>query len=297
MHWLSRLLGREKPAPAPRNQPSKPTALAEASDAVEKRTERSPSSAASSLQARGGTLDNAYEQLQSVLGKTIEPFTAVQLVEEYRDFWRPKEVKVILLVESHARTSIQDMQLQFDAGLSGYPTEYCKYVYCLAYGERALTASPNHPRDGTPQYWKILYSCGNEVTSNDDFAPIQAKTPYEARLQNKIDLLTRLQHMGVWLVDASIVGLAHKGRRPSRRIAEQALLISWQLHTFDLVRRVKPRHVICAGKQLAHLTSASLHNLVGDSYTVVSPANSRLSAGEHLKTLQTYRSVCAKYCL
>jgi hypothetical protein len=271
-------------------------ALEEAPDAPEQQTDGSHPSAASGLQATGGTLDNAYEQLQGLLGKAIEPFSAVQLVEEYRDFWRPRDVKVILLVESHARTSVEDTQLHFDAGLSGYPTEYCKYVYCLAYGERALTASPDHPRDGTPQYWKILYSCGNDVTSNDDFAPIQAKTPYEQRVQNKIALLTRLQEMGVWLVDASIVGLSHKGRKPSRRITEQTLLISWQLHTFDLVRRAKPRHVICAGKQLAHLASASLHNLVGDSYTVVSPANSRLSAGEHLKTLQTYRSVCAKYC-
>ncbi len=297
MHWLSRLLGRERPTEEAGKKPSTP-AVSGSQDSAEALVAQQVSTRATrSLHTQAGTLENTYEQLRGLLGSSIEPLEAAQLVEEYRDFWRPDEVKVVLLVESHSRTSRDDMRLQFDAGLPGYPTDYCKYVYCLAYGERALTASPEHPRDGTPQYWKILYSCANKVSSTADFAPIQAGTIYEERLQNKIALLNRLKAMGVWLVDASVVGLTHKGRKPPRRKTEQAVLISWQLHTFDLVRKTKPRHVICAGKQLATLVSASLHNLVGDSYTVLSPANSRLSSEEHLRDLRTCHEVCTRYCL
>lgn len=297
VRWLRRLLFRESSVVEQQNHGIEPPVPEESQDTAEQQTVTDLAGAGSGSQISGGTLENAYARLQNVLGESIEPISAVRLVEEYRDFWRPKDVKVILLVESHARTSEQDMRLFFDVGLSGYPMHYCRCVYCLAYGEPALTTSPDHPRDGTPQYWKILYSCANDVVSNTDFAPLQAKTPYEQRIQNKIDLLTQLQDMGVWLVDASVVGLAHKGRKPSRKKTEQALLVSWQLHTFDLVRKAKPRHVICAGKQLAHLVSTSLHNLVGDSYSVVSPANARLSSSEQIKILQTYRRICSKYCV
>ena len=82
--------------------------------AKEEAAKLEPLSAASGLQSRDGTLENAYDQLRGLLGDSIEPLEAAQLVEEYRDFWRPKEVKVILLVGSHARTSIEDMRLQFE---------------------------------------------------------------------------------------------------------------------------------------------------------------------------------------
>jgi hypothetical protein len=295
--WLRRLLFPEKPVPAQQDRTPESAGLEEASETVEQMADQASATAATESQPPKGTLETAYERLQGVLGNTIEPYAAVELVEQYREYWRPRDVKVILLAESHAYTSTADMELVFDAGLSRYPSEYCRFIYCLAYGEPTLTANPDHPRDGTPQYWKILYSCANEVTSNEDFALLQTKTPYEQRIKNKIDLLKQLQEMGVWLVDASVVGLAHKGRKPSRKKSEQALLVSWQTHTFDLVRKARPRHVICAGKQLSNLVSTSLHNLVGDNYTVVSPANARLSHSEQIKTLQTYGRVCAKYCV
>jgi len=109
-------------------------------------------------------------------------------------------VKTLLLAESHVFTSHADraIALPWIPELPAYPTDYAKFVYCLGYGERQLTGDPAHPRrDGTPQFWKIFFSCVNEVCSNEDFRPVQAITSYRRRLSNKIRLLQQLQSHGI----------------------------------------------------------------------------------------------------
>ena len=102
--------------------------------------------------------------------ENIESFSSVELVEEYRKFWKPKDVKVILLAESHVFTSLEEMEIELPNidTLEGYPKQYSKFVYCLAYGEKSLTKNSLHPkRDGTPQFWKIFHSCINNIKSNE----------------------------------------------------------------------------------------------------------------------------------
>lgn len=87
-------------------------------------------------------------------------------------------------------------------------------MYCLGYGEnRLLNQSIESPANtGTPQFWKIFYSCANPITANSDFAPIQASTSPAQRIANKIRLLNTLQDLGVWLLDASLAALYLPGR-------------------------------------------------------------------------------------
>ncbi len=100
-------------------------------------------------------LRNCYDQLRNIFKDNIEPYESVELVEKYRQYWKPTKVKVVLLAESHVFTTDADrkIKIQTISGLNGYPTEYAKFVYCLAYGEKNLTKSPVHPkRDGTPHF-------------------------------------------------------------------------------------------------------------------------------------------------
>jgi hypothetical protein len=95
--------------------------------------------------------------LRQIMGQDIEPYKSVELVEEYRQYWKPKKIRVILLAESHVYTCDEDRQITLPQipALPGYPTEYAKFVYCLAYGERQFTENNLHPqRDGTPQFGK-----------------------------------------------------------------------------------------------------------------------------------------------
>jgi hypothetical protein len=125
-------------------------------------------------------------------------------------------------------------------------------VYCLGNGERDLTNDPHHPRrDGTPQFWKVLYACDNRIGNIEDFIPVQRGTPFPQRLQNKVHLLKNLRTKGICLVDASIVAPYRNGEK----IPGMADFIrkSWGLYTQQLVTDADPEHVICIGKGVADI--------------------------------------------
>ncbi len=145
-----------------------------------------------------GDLSTCYNSIRLLLGSNCEPWQSVELVEKYRQYWKPDKVNVILLAESHVFTSISDLnyKLKKITGLENYPDQYAKFVYCLAYGESSVTAGNNHPAraDGTPQFWKIFYSCVNKIQSNKSFrAILKAETLTPERLNNKIVLLQSLK--------------------------------------------------------------------------------------------------------
>ena len=101
-------------------------------------------------------LKDCYDKLKKILSPDIEPYQSVELVEKYRQFWNPakvkKKVKIILLAESHVFTSDDDRKILLKSRdeLLGYPSEYAKFVYCLAYGEPQLTNNIHPAGDGTP---------------------------------------------------------------------------------------------------------------------------------------------------
>lgn len=238
-------------------------------------------------------LNDAYRKVVNILGEDTEDIESVQLVETYRRFMKPEKVRVVLLAESHVFTTSNDRKIVIPpiAQLPGYPTEYARFVYCLGYGERKLTNSDLHPgRDGTPQFWKILFSCRNRISSTADFAPILAKTAYCHRLKNKIKLLKELKDGGIWLVDASIVALYNNGNKNKKMF--HALQESWQSYTRDVVISSKPEHVICIGKGVASVIESDLRKYFQGRYTVIPQPNAHLSSEDHLSNFVTYSNLC-----
>jgi hypothetical protein len=235
-----------------------------------------------------------YNELQKILGSDIEQYESVELVEKYRQYWRPEKTRVILLAESHVFTRNEDRSItipQLDR-LPGYPTQYAKFVYCLGYGEKQLTGSTAHPkRDGTPQFWKILHSCDTAVQRGADFTPVLKKTVYEQRIRNKIDLLMRLREKGVWLVDASIVALYGNGTKPGYRTLSSVIRTSWDYYTRDVIREADPEHIICVGKTVAGILIGDIKKL-GVSLTVLDQPNAHLSSDKHMKNFEQYSRIC-----
>lgn len=235
----------------------------------------------------------AYFKLKQILGEHAEPFESVQLVETYRRFFKPEKVRVVLLAESHVFTHDADRKVSISPipGLPGYPDQYARFVYCLGYGERSLTNSTLHPkRDGTPQFWKIFFSCCNPLTSPDDFHPILGKTPTQQRIRNKINVLAKLRKQGVWLVDASIVALYKDSKKVPNMF--EALSESWRSYTGEVVMATKPEHVICIGKGVASIVEADLRKNFPSSYTVLAQPNAFLSSDEHFANYKTYSRIC-----
>ncbi len=246
-------------------------------------------------------LRDCYNQLQKILGQDIEPYESVELVERYRRFWRPDKVRIILLAESHVFTTEADRGnsvSQIDR-LPGYPTEYAKFVYCLAYGENNLKGNRQHSkRDGTPHFWKIFYSCNNHVTNKNDFNPILKSTKYEQRLNNKVELLLSLKEKGIWLVDSSIVALYKKSdtndsNKPPSKIMLSAIRKSWEYYTADVIKEADPNYVICIGMGVEKALKDDLEKLFANRYKAIEQPNARLSSEDHMANFREYGNICS----
>lgn len=238
-------------------------------------------------------LNETYLKIKRILGEDTESLDSVQLVENYRRFFKPEKVCVVLLAESHVFTHDEDRKVPIlpIPDFPGYPAQYARFVYCLGYGEKTLTRSELHPkRDGTPQFWKIFFSCCNAISSPVDFHPILGKTPPKQRISNKIEILKRLKEKGVWLVDASIVALYKDSKKIPFMF--RALEESWQSYTRDVIIAAKPKHVICIGKGVANVVKNDLEKHFTSRHTVIAQPNAFLSSEEHLENYKTYSQIC-----
>lgn len=240
-------------------------------------------------------LRTCYDELRKILGDGIEEYESVELVEKYRQYWKPQRTRVVLLAESHVFTRCADRLIAIPQinRLPGYPTQYAKFVYCLGYGEKQLTGNALHPRrDGTPQFWKILHSCNNHIRNSVDFAPVLSRTTYEQRIKNKVDLLLCLKQKGVWLVDSSIVALYDKGKKPKYQTMLSAIRQSWQGYVRGIIEEVAPEHIIFVGKAVSNLLEKEVKELVGKRYTTIFQPNAHLSSEHHMRNYELYSRIC-----
>ena len=240
-------------------------------------------------------LKKAYYEINQILGNNAEPLESALLVEEYRQYFRPETVRVVLLAESHVFTPDEDRRIAIPpiGNLPGYPRQYARFVYCLGCGERDLTNDLNHPRrDGTPQFWKVLYACDNRIRNLEDFRPVQRGTPFPQRLRNKVNLLKNLTAKGIWLVDTSVVAVYGGGVNVSSKIRAEVLRESWESYTRQVVTSANPERVICVGKGVAGVVETDLRALFPGRDEVIPQPNARLSSIEHMGNYQRYYNIC-----
>jgi hypothetical protein len=242
---------------------------------------------------------NALEECHNELARLIrasgakpETLDVFRCAEQHRVFWRPRNVRVLLLAESHVYTS--DSALERRVDLSRFtnlevPRGFVRLVYCLGYGENGLLDQPLPKNDaGTWQYWKIFYSCLHFVkNTKDDFSPITKKaTTFEQRINNKLDLLRRLQDAGVWLLDASLAALYPKKLRSPTRMTK-CIQTSWDIYVGNVVRSARPSHIIRVGEgKVAQDSLQTRLEALGVPMTVIPQPQDHLSSEEHLRAFQ-----------
>lgn len=213
------------------------------------------------------SLRQSYERIKQMVDSP-ESFKIVEQVETYRNFWKPEEVKVILLAESHVYTSQNDF-LEWSYGKNPtYRGRLVRFVYCLGYGENLVKISSN---PGTAQFWKLLYSCLHLATKKDAFAPIlKSRTrDQDQRIANKIQLLQQLKRAGIWLVDASIIGINKRDPNLKSRVVAE----SWDAYTGPLIEGLDPRpqNIIVIGYGVAKTLQNSLKRLNITTHEIPQP--------------------------
>jgi len=243
------------------------------------------------------TLEEAYNKIKE-LGYEVDSLDVIREVDKYRQYWKPKKVNVILLAESHLFTSDQDFDIKIDYSgfedkIPNYPNGYVRFVYCFGYAENSMLKNIQNDKRfkvGTPHFWKIFSAC---VCENKDLI-LKSTTDDKERIENKIKLLNKLRNKGIWLVDASIVGLYRKGRvKPTSRMMKKIILISWEKYVRNLVKEAHPKAIIFIGKTIHDLLEDEVKKLNIPYYYICQPNYHYFQEGESHKAL---RDLCSKYC-
>ena len=241
-------------------------------------------------------LEDCYSELKRLIGDEMEQLSVIERVHAHRTYWRPSKTRVVLLAESHVYTTESDLQRSVVELLPEHPDlprGFVRLVYCLGYGEDYWLDKPAVPKGGTPQFWKVFYSCVNHVEKNSDFAPILKTHTRDCRtrLRNKVQLLERLRANGIWLLDASIAALYTPQRsKPSPELYKKAMRGSWE-YIRKLIDEVAAEAILCIGKGVERALRQNLNEL-GIPWAAVAQPNAHLSAQEHLQLFAIYRSVC-----
>jgi len=198
-------------------------------------------------------LNDTYDEIGKLkLEYTLESRETALLVHKLRMYWKPDNIKTVLLAESHVFTSNEDRIKTYKAGfqnsnkLTNYPAEYCRFVYCIGYGERSLYDASDQIENnlGTPQYWKLL----NEAAENK-FKVTRAKSASE-RIAQKLELLHYLKENGIWLLDSSIIGIYLVGKKPNPEDYRSILDTSLTNYGVPILKSVNPANIIVIGKSV-----------------------------------------------
>ena len=243
-------------------------------------------------------LSECYRRVVEILGEQVESFEVVRAVEAHRWYWRPETVSVILLAESHVYTQKCECILMKGAANCNHmqiPRDFVRLVYCLGYGETEYIGHPIAKNTGTPQFWKIFASCAGET----EFSPYlkSRNRRFEDRIRAKVTLLEKLRRMGVWLLDASIVGLYRSGgSKPNSSDIQEVIETCWDLYLRDTILGVRPKKIIVIGKGVGSILENRLNKVTGCNHKVLPQPQARLSKPEHQRCDEAYRAVCSKYC-
>ncbi len=193
------------------------------------------------------SLRETYDAAATVLrgyGVAPDSFRVVREVEALREYWRPDKPCVVLLAESHVATREEDFKLRLNRrilrqyGLEDYPSHFVRFVYCLAAGERELLPAGARAENRSKwQFWRILWSCENDPsTQHFDFTR-KATPDFVTRFAKKVRLLKALRRRGIWLLDASIIGI--NGQEPN--VKREVTSVSWEKYVGPRIRTLNPR--------------------------------------------------------
>ena len=192
-----------------------------------------------------------------------EPLETAILVEEHRWFWKPREIKFVLVAESHAYTDANEIKVQVNPDKlpkdvpKSIPLNFVRLVYSLGYGEPDILMEPKKIENnaGTNQYVSLF---GRLVG-------IEKRTESMKRLRWKVKVLQTFKESGVWLLDASLHAcyLSSKFKdnpRLDNELVEKIILISWKKYVKPIIDDIS------IDRNCIWIIGKELHKLIKDNY-------------------------------
>lgn len=159
------------------------------------------------------------QALAQTAGLPAESTEYLERVQYWRALYRPKQVRILLLAESHAAEMPGDRKITVNnAG-------FVRSLYCPGYGESTACSSLPVSNSGTP-IWMLF----SEIALVLAGLPRYRGTDPAERLKYKRDILNVLQGAGIWLEDACVAGIyaSGSGRRFRGAFYRETLRESYQ---------------------------------------------------------------------
>ena len=151
--------------------------------------------------------------------KDPESVEVALAVESHRWFWKPKNVRTIILTNIRELTTQTELAHRVKVNWVNHndrspANSFVRDLYCMGFGEPELVPTlPEEVSQADMSLWHVLA----ELSEFEDLPP---KANLLQRLEWKVRLLRRLDTLGIWIVEASL----HGGR------GERPLLYSWWEH-------------------------------------------------------------------
>ena len=231
----------------------------------------------------------------------VDPVDVLAALEEHRTYWRPSNVRVILLAESHVRTS--EMETTHAVVLRGFsrlsiPKPFVRLVYCLGYGENAVVDPPLVQNSGTPQYWGLFWACLNDPKIPETYHAGPLKKSHgnlQERIKSKIALLSELKARGIWLLDASLIALYGHQKKPRQKAIRSAIEASWNLHVKETILNARPAAVVIIGRTVFNILSEHLLRLKLEELTWIYQPGAFTTSERKVQDRMTLYRICNSY--
>lgn len=233
-----------------------------------------PARAPTAAPPEGESLGAFNVRWSSLVNQTPESDEYLLRVDAWRQAWRPDRVRVLLVAESHVREAAGDLDIEVQFPPSdrseGPPSPgYCRLIYCPAYGEDGL-CRPRAPASnrGTPAFWRMF---ARLAWRNLGAAPATPRVR-SSRWAWKLEVLERLRAQGVWLVDASVLGIYIPGGRRAftGRMCEDMVRRSWREFVRPTIAREPLEQIVVVGADVRRALGPDL-GLGAPEATIVQP--------------------------
>jgi hypothetical protein len=198
-------------------------------------------------------------------------------------YWKPKDVKVLLLAESHVFTKQSEYSCLFTSH-NNTVSNYTRFIYCLGYGEKDFfKENSSIPKRGTPQFWTLF-----NKTRHSNFAVLKKdERKFNQRIKNKFDLLQNMKNKCIWLIDTSIVGIYNQGKKPINSVYKRILIDSYITNCEPIILGEKPNLIVIIGK--------GVNNAIGDLAKKHNISIEVIDQPQARKQINTIDSVIEKY--
>jgi hypothetical protein len=237
-------------------------------------------------------LELAYSRARDIIGREAECLAVAIEVERLRLAWQPKRVQVVVLAESHVWTSRDEIRSRV-CQPNGKETGFARFVYCLGYGEKDLVKPALSQNNGTPQFWKLFHDTVYEPDSTYTRVMKKGERDGQKRVQNKLDLLEKMQSAGIWLIDASVTALYHNGKKlAAGRAYHDVLKACWESHIVEVVGGCTPSAILIVGKGVESAIGDCVRRDLGRDIKVIHQPNAHICKKAKIQD----RHVCFDLC-